>query len=97
MGTAQCASTLGDLRATRKRQCRHKLHKLVIGNWNITPLMGKEHELVEEAKQYYLDVVGICWTKSHGSNTVEPDDGSKLFYSGVEPARTVATKSSTGL
>jgi len=29
-------------------------HKLVVGNWNITSLIGKEHELVEEAKRYPL-------------------------------------------
>jgi len=38
MMTAQSASTLGDLSATRKRQSRHKL---IIGNWNITSLRGK--------------------------------------------------------
>jgi len=51
---AQSASTLGDLRATRKRQSRHKL---VIGNLHITSLKGKEHELIEEAKRYSLDAV----------------------------------------
>jgi len=49
MGTAQSVSTLGDLEATRKRWSRHKL---VIENWNITSLAGKEHELVEGSKRY---------------------------------------------
>jgi len=46
METALSAYTLGDLRATRKRQSRYKL---VIGTWNITLLMCKENELVKEA------------------------------------------------
>ena len=37
---------------------RQSWHKLVIGNWNITSPTGKEHELVEEAKQYFLR---CCW------------------------------------
>jgi len=47
MGTGQNASNLGDLKDTHKRQ---SCCKVVIGNWNIAPLTGKEHELVEEAK-----------------------------------------------
>jgi len=76
MGTAQSASTLGDLRATHKRQFRHKLG---IGNWNISSLRGKEYELVDEVKRYSLDVVGVASTKLRGSNTVELVDGWKLF------------------
>jgi len=33
---------------------------------DITSLAGKERELVEEAKQYYLDVVGILSIKCCG-------------------------------
>jgi len=83
-GTAKSASVLGDLKDTRKRQ---SCHKLVIGNWNITSLTGKEHELVEEAKRYSPDVVGISSTKRRGCNTVELDDVWKLFYSSVVPAK----------
>jgi len=43
--------------------------------------------LVEKAKRYSLDVVGISSTKRCGSNTVGPDNGWKLFYSGVEPTQ----------
>jgi len=32
---------------------------LVIGNWNSTSLVGKDHQLVEVGKQYSLDDVGI--------------------------------------
>ena len=46
--------------------------KLVIGNWNITSHAGKEHELIEEAKRYSPDVVGISTsTKCRDSNTVD--------------------------
>ena len=37
-GSGHSSFTLGDLKARRKRQSRHKL---VIGNWNITSLTGK--------------------------------------------------------
>jgi len=39
METAQSPSTLGDLKATRKRQSRYKL---LIGNWNILSLRGRK-------------------------------------------------------
>jgi len=66
------ASTLRDLKTTQKRQSRHTL---VIGNWNITSLTEKEHELVEEAKRYFLDIFSISSTNRCGSNAVELDDG----------------------
>ena len=48
-------------------------------------------ELVEEAKRYCLDIVGISSTKrqlfysGRGSGTVDLDGGWKLFYSGADP------------
>ena len=50
---------------------------LAIGNWNVSSLTGKEQELVCEAQQYRLDVVGISSTKRRGSGTVELNDGWK--------------------
>jgi len=44
LGTAQSASTMGELKATCKRRC---CHKLVIGNWNISSLTRKKHEALE--------------------------------------------------
>ena len=38
-------------------------------------LTGKEIELVEEAKQYCLDIVGISSTKRCASATVDLDGG----------------------
>ena len=42
-------------------------------------------ELVEKAKRYRLDIVGISSTKRRGSDTVDLDGGWKLFYSGADP------------
>jgi len=49
-----------DLKATRK--CQY-CHKLVVGNWNITLLTGKDHELVKEAKLLRPTVIfaACCW------------------------------------
>ena len=52
-----------------------------MGNWNVTLLNGKEQELVWEAEQYHLNIVGISSTKCRGSDTVELNEGWKLFYS----------------
>ena len=65
-----------DLKATRK--CQY-CHKLVVGNWNITLLTGKDHELVKEAKLLRPTVIfaACCWhvfDRHHHSNTVELDD-----------------------
>ena len=52
-------------------------------NWNITLLNGKQKELVWEAEQYYLSIIGVFSTKCCGSDTVELNEGWKLFYLGV--------------
>ena len=57
-------------------------HHQLFGNWNILTLTGKELELVEEAKGYHLDIIGVSSTKRRGSGTVDLDGGWKLFYSG---------------
>ena len=61
-------------------------HQLLLGNWNILTLTGKELELVEEAKRYHLDIIGVSSTKRRGSRTVDRDGGWKLFYSGADPS-----------
>ena len=33
--------------------------KLAIESWNVTSLMGKELELVQEVERYQLDIVGL--------------------------------------
>ena len=40
--------------------------------------------IVWEAEQCHLDIVGASSTKYHGSDTVELNEGWKLFYSGVD-------------
>ena len=60
--------------------------QLLLGNWNILTLTGKELELVEEAKRYHLDIIGVSSTKRRGSGTVDLDGGWKLFYSGTDPS-----------
>ena len=59
---------------------------LAIGNWKVSSLTRKEQELVCEAQQYRLDVVGISSTKRRGSGTFELNGGWKIFYSGVDAA-----------
>ena len=56
---------------------------MLLGNWNILTLTGKVLELVEEAKRYHLDIIGVSSTKRRGSGTVDLDDEWKLFYSGA--------------
>jgi len=53
--TTESASTLGDFKPTRKQQ---SCHKIMVGNWNIASLTGKEHELVEEAKRSFWETIG---------------------------------------
>ena len=48
-------------------------HQLLLGYWNILTLIGKE--LVEEAKRYHLDIIGVSSTKQRGSGTVDLDGG----------------------
>ena len=47
-------------------------------------LTGKEQELVWEAQQYRLDIVGILSTKHRGSGTVELNGRWKIFRFGVD-------------
>jgi len=66
----------GDSKTTGKRQ---SCHKLVITVESGISLTGEELELVEEGKQYFLEVVGIPSTTCRGSNTVKVDVGRKSF------------------
>ena len=58
-----------------------------MGNCNI--FTEKEIELVEEAKQYHLDITEVSSTKERGSGIVDLDGGWKLFYSGAYPSLSV--------
>ena len=61
-------------------------HQLLLGNWNILTLTGKELELVEEAKRYHFDIIGDSSAKIRDSGNVDQDGGWKLFYSGADPS-----------
>ncbi len=57
-----------------------RLWKLAIGTWNVTSLVGKELELVEEVERYRLDIVRLTWTHSIGSRTKVLERGWTLFF-----------------
>ena len=59
-------------------------HQLLLSNWNILTLTRKELEMVEEAKRYHLDIIGVSSTKRRGSETVDLDGGWKLVYCGAD-------------
>ena len=90
MGTAQSTRTQDNVARSRVNH-----HQLLFGNWNVLTLTGKELELVEEAKRYRLDIVGLSSTKRRGSGTVELDGGWKLFYSGADP--TMSAQAGVGI
>ena len=87
--TNAVAKRLGRQMGAARRKCTRvgpNCRDLAIGNWNVSSLTGKEQELVCEAHQYGLDVVGISSTKRRGSGAVELNGGWKIFYSGVDAA-----------
>ena len=42
--------------------------------------------MVEEAKKYHLDIVGVSSTRRRSSGIIDLDGGWKLFYSGADPS-----------
>ena len=87
--TNAVAKRLGKQMGAAHRKCtrvRPSCRDLAIGNWNVSSLTGKEQELVCEAQQYRLGIVGISSIKRRGFGTVELKDGWKIFYSGVDAA-----------
>ncbi|TWW66954.1 hypothetical protein D4764_20G0009860 [Takifugu flavidus] len=60
-----------------------RLHKLALGTWNVTSLVGKEPELVCEVEKFRLDIVGLTSTHSKGSGTSLLKRGWTLYHSGV--------------
>ncbi|CAF3749773.1 unnamed protein product [Rotaria sp. Silwood1] len=80
-GSAQC---LNGTFSRTKHQHQQRQCKMKIGTWNVTSLTGKEFELIEEAKKYQLDILGISSTKRKGQGTLALNNGWQLFYSGVD-------------
>ncbi|TWW67270.1 hypothetical protein D4764_02G0003110 [Takifugu flavidus] len=60
-----------------------RLHKLALGTWNVTSLVGKEPELVREVEKFRLDIVGLTSTHGKGSGTSHLERGWTLYHSGV--------------
>ncbi|TWW70619.1 hypothetical protein D4764_17G0001020 [Takifugu flavidus] len=60
-----------------------RLHKLALGTWNVTSLVGKEPEVVREVEKFRLDIVGLTSTHSKGSGTSLLERGWTLYHSGV--------------
>lgn len=58
-------------------------HRLVLGMWNITSLVGKEPELVLEVKRYKLDIVVLISTNSTGSGSNLLEKGWTFSFSRV--------------
>lgn len=56
---------------------------LIIINWNIRSIKGKEHELVEEFEKANLDFLAITETKKKGQGMIKLGKGHALFYKGV--------------
>ena len=68
--TAQSNCTQGNVAHFQKNH-----HRLLLDNWNVLTLTGKELELLEEAT-----------TNRCGSGIVDLDGGWKLFYSVADPS-----------
>ncbi|TWW81034.1 R2DM Retrovirus-related Pol polyprotein from type II retrotransposable element [Takifugu flavidus] len=64
-------------------QVIYRLHKLALGTWNVTSLVGKEPELVREVEKFRLDIVGLTSTHGKGSGTSLLERGWTLYHSGV--------------
>ena len=60
-------------------------HSLLLGNWNVILFKKKkELELVEEAKKYHRNIIGVSSTKRRSSGIANLYGGLKLFYSGAD-------------
>ena len=76
--TAQSNCTQGYVAHFRKNH-----HRLLLGNWNVLTLTGKELKLVEEAKKY-IHIIGVSSNKRCGSGILDLDGWWKLFYLSVD-------------
>ncbi|TWW77601.1 hypothetical protein D4764_12G0009910 [Takifugu flavidus] len=79
-GRVHCV--LGSSRRQEPWRSDPRLHKLALGTWNVTSLVGKEPELVREVEKFRLDIVGLTSTY-RGSGTSLLERGWTLYHSGV--------------
>ncbi|TWW67235.1 hypothetical protein D4764_02G0002760 [Takifugu flavidus] len=80
-GRVHCV--LGSSRRQGPWRSDPRLHKLALGTWNVTSLVGKEPELVREVEKFRLDIVGLTSTHGKGSGTSLLERGWTLYHSGV--------------
>ncbi|TWW77463.1 hypothetical protein D4764_12G0008530 [Takifugu flavidus] len=80
-GRVHCV--LGSSRRQGPWRSDSRLHKLALGTWNVTSLVGKEPELVREVEKFRLDIVGLTSTHGKGSGTSLLERGWTLYHSGV--------------
>ena len=57
---------------------RKNRYRLLLGNWNVLILKGKELELVEEPNKYHLIIVEVSSTKRRVFRIVDLDGGWRL-------------------
>ncbi|TWW77322.1 hypothetical protein D4764_12G0007120 [Takifugu flavidus] len=80
-GSGHCV--LGSSRRQGPWRSDSRLHKLALGTWNVTSLVGKEPELVREVEKFRLDIVGLTSTHGKGSGTSLLERGWTLYHSGI--------------
>ncbi|TWW65341.1 hypothetical protein D4764_21G0002410 [Takifugu flavidus] len=80
-GRVHCV--LGSSRRQGPWQSDPRLHKLALGTWNVTSLVGNEPELVCEVEKFRLDIVGLTSMHSKGSGTSLLERGWTLYHSGI--------------
>ena len=59
-------------------------HQLLLSNWNILTITGKELELDRKQNGIISKLLEFLQPKKGGSGTVDLDGGWKLFYSGAD-------------
>lgn len=62
-------TTCRDRQRQAKARTDSRHHRLALGTWNITYLVGEEPELVWEVVRYQLDILGFTSMHSSGSGT----------------------------
>ncbi|VDP27326.1 unnamed protein product [Soboliphyme baturini] len=70
---------------TSEKGLRHQEWDPKVGNWNISSLRRKQRELVDDAIEYQLDIVGLSSMKRPGAGLLNLShlSGGKLFFSRV--------------
>ena len=75
-------SDLGQDRPTSAQHSQWK-RKLRFGTWNIKTINGKEIELIQEMKDWKIEIFGLSEVKKKGNGIKKLQDGYMLRYSEV--------------